>query len=113
MSVQMTFATKSPGTTWLGTEMFEDSFGTMPYLIYITERTALKASITDTAPNISYSLTVTINILAGRPSWTAKTRERLKTTTGYRSTIKIGKGVNIEIGLIRVYAMTRSLSRTL
>jgi hypothetical protein len=71
MTLQMTLRIKSPGTTWLGTEIFENSFETIPHLIYITGRIAPKTSITNTAPNVSYSLTVTINILAGRPNWTA------------------------------------------
>jgi hypothetical protein len=113
VTLQITLPIKSPGTAWLGTKMFEDSFGTMPHLMYITGRTTPKASVTDTAPNVSHSLAVTISILAGRPSWTARTRERLEVTTGFRSTIRIGKGASIEIGLIRVYTIIRSLSRTL
>jgi hypothetical protein len=109
----MTLRIKSPGITWLGTEMFEDSFGTIPYLMYITGKITPKISVTDTVPDVSHNLTATINILAGRLSWTAKTRERLEATIGYKSTIRIGKGANIEIGLIRVYAITRSISRTL
>jgi hypothetical protein len=66
--IQITLAIKSPATTWLGAEIFEDAFGTMPHLMYITGRTAPKALVTDTASEVSRSLVMTINIRAARPS---------------------------------------------
>ena len=67
----MTLRIKSPGIIWLSTEIFENSFGTISHLIYITGRIVFKISITDTAPNVSHSLIMIINILVGRLNWTA------------------------------------------
>ena len=67
MPVQTTPAIKSLATTWLGTEMLEDAFGTVPHLMDITGRTAPKTSVADTAPEVSHRLAVVINILVGRP----------------------------------------------
>jgi hypothetical protein len=79
----MTLSVKSPGTTWLGTETFEDVIGTVPHLIGITGETAPEASVTDTAPEVSHSLAVALHVLAERPicRWDVRARGRLKVWT--------------------------------
>src|SRR5437764_973238 len=52
----MTLAIKSLATTWFGIEMFEDTFGAMPHLMYITGRDRKSTRLNSSHRCISYAV---------------------------------------------------------